>query len=184
MLPETLAIHTVSAMELCSYLSGCAEMCFSGSQGLFDDICLFPWPITHCIHPPQGVVDTFFFLLDWKSEIKNLSSLYSSIWETGLLSTPTLSLFMLILTSIFMVYRDLVIQILYIWGYPNSICVEILSLQIKSSQFRFPRYRIHFQLSFPLLLLCYPLFLFLISSSYLLLFFLPLECFPLYQTPW
>lgn len=29
-------------VELQSYLSSYAEMCFSSSQGLFDDICLFP----------------------------------------------------------------------------------------------------------------------------------------------
>ena len=89
----------------------------------------FPWPITLCIHSLHCGFDIFLFFLDWKSEINDLFSLCSSIWETELFSTP--SLFIYTHTCIiFMFYRNPVIQILCIWGYPSSICVEILSWQI------------------------------------------------------
>lgn len=60
----------------------------------------------YSLHPSTTPWGWLFFPLDWKYEINDLFSLYSSIWETGLLSTPT-SLFIYVHTCIYfyMFYR-------------------------------------------------------------------------------
>lgn len=86
--------------------------------------------------------------------------------QDGFPPPPFLFIYAHICIYFYMFYRDLVIQILYIWGSPNSICMD-LSWQRQSSQFRFPRYWIYFQISFSLPLFFHLFFL-------ILHFFLPL----------
>lgn len=140
-LSETLAIPPAGAQSRPPIHLGVQGYASQAHRVFFGDICLFPWPIT--LYPSTTLWGwhVFWFFLDWKSEINDLFSLYSSIWEMGLLFTPT-SLFIYDYTCIYfyMFYKDHVLQILCIWGSLSSMRAEILPWWIQSSQFRFFRH--------------------------------------------
>lgn len=166
-----LSAHSAVLMLFLTYRN-----VFSSLHGLFEDICLFPGPITLCIYTVHCGVDIFLFFLDWKSWIKTY---FHSIPQSGrqdCFPPPPLLIHTHTCVCFYMLYRDVVIQILCIWGHPNSICVGIWSWNWLYSDFSGTKFTFKFLSLFFYFSISF--FLFLISSSHLFFFFFSLNFFP------